>query len=763
MKLFQLTTMLLGLACVNVMAADRPLVDLGEPFGKCYLVDQVDCSKTDHEFQEYPKGHSKVTTVLGKKCRVISPVKGEGSYIAYRLGKNKGLQAGQPLVLVLDYPEDAPRTLIVLNNGCEMRRGFHTGITLGDSGKPKYVNNLNESIDTPLSGKWEQFQEFFNLHDRFTNTPELPRGSNFPRTSTPQDGFYVSVSQFSAENMPQSKGVAVSKISLYAVPDKKSLNLKINYPKDLPRRRIFWREEMADGALGNYKKMPLKDPGVLNFLDWYKFKAEQMQLLGINTFTKDLLEFGACQGWDSTPYGGHQWVYYGDNIKHFWENIVGLMGDYGFEVFPYYEYSGSKGVKGLGFQRRCRPLTDRPGNYYTHIKWVEKATADITDPDTYEDFKKMLDLTVINLKDKAKFTGIWLRPRGQIPISFADATIARFNKDTGKQATRPKMIKDKALYAEYIKWWNKKRQDFLTAMRDHLRNNGVEDAMVLFTGNPSEPGVGFSGWGHRFVTDKPEAWKSYFDAKFAAKPLPKGRTFEMLSPKTVASGHRYLQALKSSGNDWGGHEVRHARPADDPENYQQADGLMLAHAFNRLYTVSDPATFDAFRTKDGLTITRHYALNENMMFDKNDKDILGYFVVDIEKAGPYCMMSEAVAMANGDPTNIGYLLGGTFGRGFPKYVRNFNSAFLSLPALPSKRLEGVSSDPEVVVREIKTPKNGTYYSIVSTGMKAKKNVTINLPAKGKVVDSANGKALKANGGKLTMSFYPYQLRAVNVN
>ena len=63
-------------------------------------------------------------------------------------------------------------------------------------------------------------------------------------------------------------------------------------------------------------------------------------------------------------------------------------------------------------------------------------------------------------------------------------------------------------------------------------------------------------------------------------------------------------------------------------------------------------------------------------------------MADIERAGPYCMMAEALAMANGDPTMLGYLLGGNFGRGFPQYVREFNANFLALPALPSERLVG---------------------------------------------------------------------------
>ena len=31
---------------------------------------------------------------------------------------------------------------------------------------------------------------------------------------------------------------------------------------------------------------------------------------------------------------------------------------------------------------------------------------------------------------------------------------------------------------------------------------------------------------------------------------------------------------------------------------------------------------------------RHYGLNENMMFDKDDKDMLGYFVADVLDSQP---------------------------------------------------------------------------------------------------------------------------------
>lgn len=56
------------------------------------------------------------------------------------------------------------------------------------------------------------------------------------------------------------------------------------------------------------------------------------------------------------------------------------------------------------------------------------------------------------------------------------------------------------------------------------------------------------------------------------------------------------------------------------------------------------------------------------------------------------------------------------GSRFPNYIRRFNQAFLGLPALPSEVVEGAADHPEVVVRRIRTPKDGTYFLVVNTSM-----------------------------------------------
>lgn len=184
----------------------------------------------------------------------------------------------------------------------------------------------------------------------------------------------------------------------------------------------------------------------------------------------------------------------------------------------------------------------------------------------------------------------------------------------------------------------------------------------------------------------------------------------------------------------------------------------MSHAFNRLFTVLSPKTMDLYRAPAGLALVRHYSLNENMMFGEDDKTILGYFVADVEYAGPFCMMSEVQAMATGDPTMIGYLAGNNFGRGFPQYVRSFNSAFLALPAVPSTVVADASSDPNLTVRAIRTPGQGTWYAVVWTGRTAGQDLRVKLPA-GKMVDAVTGQAIQRVGDAYVTSFHPYQLRA----
>jgi hypothetical protein len=743
-----------GRAKAQQELAGRKMVEL-DTFGKVTLVDEVDVAVADpgHLFSDDPKNCSEMQNILGKPCRVLKKAPGEAAYMAFRIGLYKLLKPGQAYVLEVEYPEDAPRSMVVLNSGNESSLGFATGEALGDAFRPKYVANLNESLKYPLSGKYKTWTMFFHLHDRFPNLTYV-RGTEGNRDLTPDDGFTVTIAQYSAENLPISHGAAVSRIRLYEVPDQKAIAAKVNLPKGLPQRHLYWREEMADGVIQGEKNGT--PAGVTKAIDWYRMKADQMAFLGFNTYTKDLLEFGAVQGWDPSALGGDKWCYYNREQAPLWGQIVQLMGERGYSVLPYYEYAGSKGSQGLGPQRRAKPLTRDDG--YTHIKWIESANADITDPETIEDFKKMLDVTIVREKDKAKFVGAWIRPRSQLPMGFGDSTRARFAEEAngGREITRQQLREDKELYGKYVSWWLGKRKAFFIACRDYLRQSGIDDAVVLYTGYPGEPGQGFKG-GPVMVADDVAAWQERFDKSSEERE----QKTKAISVKDVVDGDLYTIGLQTPPANWGGWELQHSNPIPDPQNYKDVNGVLMTMAFNRVYTAASPKPFDLFRGPSGLALERHYSLNENMMFDKSDKPKLGYFAADIERAGPFCMAGEALAMANGDPDYIGYLVGRTFMRGFPQYVRNFNTAYLSLPALPSERLSGAASNEQVVVRQIKTPKNGTYLAVVNTGMTDATTVKVKIPA-GKVTDAATGEVLKASGRAVELTMYPYQLRALHV-
>jgi hypothetical protein len=708
------------------------------------LVDRVACgSDTEHQLVEYPAGVSRVEAILGKPFRVL-PSEGEAKYYAYRLGAGKGLVPGRAYLLEVDYPEDASRSMFILNRGAETVRGFHTGTTVGDALHGKYVGSNPESLRIPLSGRVETWRTLFYLHDRFAGLRLVRDAAERPET--PEGGFLVIVAQLRGANDPTSRGAAVSEIRLYEAPEDAYDVPLPKLPDGLPQRRLFVREEMADGVVASEKA---RERGVLSRTDWYEYKLRLLRSLGMDTFCKDLLEFGHNQGWDSAPYGGSDWVNQTPYPMQ-WHNTLTMVGDYGMPVLPYYEYAGSRGAHGYGGTRPCVPLG---GNQvYTHVTWCEEGNADVTDPVAREDIRKILDCTIGRERQTARFVGAWLRPRpSSMPVSFSDPCLARFAAETGRQAppTREGLAADKPLYAAYMDWWMGKRRDFLEAVRDDVRRySGDPTAFALLTTDTSEGGQTYPDWnGPTVVTDDPAAW-----AALGEKPLALA--------EAISQG-RQLAALTSPLLTWDSYEWQHSAPQADPQDYKGTEGVMLTYTMNRAYTVGSPESLEAFRAPAGLTVVRHCFLNENEM-NVGDEDPLGYFAADMDLAGPYCMLPEARAVANGDPWAIGYLSASCFTRGFPEATRDFNLAFLALPALPSRVVEGAADDPEVVVRLIETTADGAWLAVVNTGLVAKERVHIRIPVPGSVSNAVTGDAVASQDGAVTLSLGACQLVTLRV-
>ncbi len=736
-------------------------------YGKCEIVDTVDCTQTDHRFADYPAGASRIETILGKPCRVLDVQPETASWVDWRLGEGKDLRPNGAYVVVIEYPDDEPRAFHVRNYGNNSRRSFYTGQSNGDAFEGPIVHHKPESLKIPQTGKFQMWSSLTFLGLRAATRDDTGK------MDIATDGFEIAISQYQKKWHPLSAGIAVSRILLCEIVDEKAAWAKINFPPaPLPRRHIFWREEMADGVTA--------EGGLCDSnqgLDWIEQKFRAMKIFAQNTYCKDLLEFGHNQGWDvnwkrrnNLPGAKHaNWMWGGKGQDwDIWGRIVPMAVDqYGFDVLPYYEYGGAAGdmscsTPPLGPQKRAEPLDmdNKPKDHginYTHIWWSDgKLRVDITDPDTLDELEYILDCTIFRFKEqveKGGFLGVLMRPRpGQWPVSFADATRARFAKEeNGGQAVSRKDLKsNKALYDRYIAWFGKRRAKFMDDIRKYLEDGGVKNAVAILENDDSETGYPLKDGGSMTTDDLP----------FCQAALP-GKNIVDVNDPSVVGQHRYLQALRTPSGTWGCWEWQHASPFCDPEHYQNLKNVWIAMPFHALFTVTDPACLKEFDNANGTsTIIRHYDLNEGTLFQGDKPGSTGYCMADWEHAGRACMIAEVNAMANGDPVNIGYLMGSNYTRGFPGPVVEFNRNFLALPALPSKKLEGACADPDVTFRRIDCGGlgKGAYYAVVHTGRSPKSNVEIRVPEGVARLTDINGQPYPVREGVVTIPLLrPWQL------
>jgi regulation of enolase protein 1 (concanavalin A-like superfamily) len=729
------------------------------PFSGLTVVDEIDCSQTpvaNQFYEEGPGSVSQIQTILGSPARVLpNPAGSVYKYFAYRIGQGKGLQPGKAYVLEVEYPEDQSRAMVIMNGGEAGARGLYTGRCVGDALHPPNVNNNPESLEIPVAGAWKTWRSLFHLHDRFSAV-QRPKGDAL-RPLVPADGFYVVVVHLWNKDEPLSAGAAVRKIRLLEAPTLATYDAGLRQPPaGLPRRHLFSREEMYDGIAGLGFSAP-ENRGVTNSVNYFEYRARLMKFLGVNTFTKDLLEFGGTQGWDSGPGGGNAW-YYTAAEPGLWDSILTMLGGYGLDVMPYYEYAGSKGSNSLGIQKLAKPLNANLQTY-TQITWAESCRADLSLAATHDDAKKLLDVTMTRYRDKVNFIGAWFRGRvSQMPLSFSDANIAQFSQEMlgGRPLSRAQLQSTTSIYNQYIQWFFGKREGFVEDMKNYLRAQGVnKDAVVLYTSDASEPGKSYGGTSADLITE---------NATNAAAWTAAGVTNSALLTQANSESWHW-KALTTPRGTYSGWEWQHADPQNDPANYAANNGAMLTYTFNKAYTLGNSAWLDAFRTQSGLAMVRHFSLNENVLSSPTGyspviTDPLGYFVTDFERTGPFCVMAEVLALAKGDPDYIGYLSATTVNRGFPEYVRAFNQAFMALPAVPSIIRSGASSNGNVVVRDYATDGFGTYLAVVNTATSDQNGVIVTLPYQADITDATTGIVLATSATTISFDLYPFQVKAL---
>ena len=436
-RMFRLLTSAFLLAlCAEPNWAAEPAIDMsdvGLPPAGYKLIQEIDCSQENSDilFLEYPAGVSKVETVLGVPCRVLSNTEGDAKYFAYRIGEGKGLKAGGCYVVSVEYPEDRSRTMYLCNWGCETALGFATGESLGDvlQGQVRAQQSRVAQVSAVRASS-EQWTQLFYLHDRF---PEIkrPRGLG---AAAADAGRRFLVHRGAAGGVSGSAGCRGGGVEDPALRSDESRGA------DAARFR-FRPRACRGGTSSRARRWPTawSPPGTSPRRKTRPCAASRtsprgtstrcgiMEFLGIDTYGKDLLEFGHNQGWDSSEGGGNDWVYQAPT-PGLWAEILERAAKHDLTVLPYYEYRGSIGGNkslALGPQHRCQRLDG--GDTYTHISWCEGNNADITDPDTLADAKKILDMSLVKYKDKVKFLGAWFRQRPTaMPISFNEQEPAGF-------------------------------------------------------------------------------------------------------------------------------------------------------------------------------------------------------------------------------------------------------------------------------------------------------------------------------------------------
>ena len=696
------TMLSLTIAFAVVCAVRSETVSGLDAYGDLTLVDSIDCATDSaHEFHQYPAGGSAVEMILGSPCRTLAHQSGSAAYFSYRLGAGRNLVPGDMYLLVVEYPDDVPRTMTLINRAMDSRNGFHTGRSVGDTLNAHIIPQTHcESMEIPLADEYKRIEQLMVLNENVYPHDSTDQ-NNFLKSAT--DGFDVVFQIFSKEDAPDSSGAAIKSILLYHVNDEAALEATINYPSDAPRRYLTVREEMAKHSGRAFNA---------DWRDWARHKARLMKVLGINCYSRDMLEFGYNQHFDVTCGGkytdGDSWCrrnedYYSDEVAVY--NAAGLY------QLPYYEYAGSRGTSGLGYSayRRAVPLFDSLNTATHGNKFVQgsngasAANVDLTDETSYSDFRRFLECTILRYKDQANFVGAWIRNRGSMPVSFSDNTLGHFNAETGHTETRASILaaakatagnagmsdsdvfrylvsmnQQPDIYKEYRAWWYGKRADFLSDMQRYLATNGIANAKIVFSGCMDEAGL----------IGKLGSYYNEYDDFVAAQNTDGWRALSgsTKSLKSIgwAAGDYVSHFLQMDEWTYYPYEYNHAAPKNDPETYTNLANVAISYPYNCIYSIAAGGEAPKYRNgSDDLFFSRHYCL-----FEGCGNDLNGYFTCDMDRADRACMLPELYAVAYQDPTAIGFLQGNQLARNFTIPFREFAENFLSLPAVKGTVVTG---------------------------------------------------------------------------
>ena len=712
----------------------KTVEDVGEPFGKLELVDVVRCydANDPHPYMEGGRGmgtkstsgpigwarsyrfdgdaFTEVREILGKPCRV-----GKGwGWFAYRLGRGK-IDPGESYLTVLDYPEDTARTLNIVNTASYDPQGFHTGRTLGDHWtRQRFV----ERVDFPLSGRYEKWHCLFTVKPKVW-APDGRYHSHYDN-APPGDGFWFFVMGVGQDGDPLANGCAAREIRLYRIDDMSRFRLQVEpLPPGLPARQIIETSEATCGVGSSH-------------MDWEKGLAARAQVLGYTGIAPNLANFydvrdrqEICQLFCDAVKGTDLGIY-----PRF---SMGLLALRAMDRLP---------AEALAVRANGDPVFHGLHATWSHLTRLP----DLVHPKTAPAYCRVLDdILGRHALDQPRIRGVYLLVRANsLPISYSDYDLAQFSREclvripAGTTAERARWVVEHE-DALYQLWWQRKKRDFLLALRDHVRgyglgleflffNWGTDDSLpfgqrLRYVGMPQDDYVEVPGTGRVLEPQMTPASGGYRRTE-ESSPILKRKYYRDV-PAPDRKPFVDLPALWLSGLAM---DVRRLpSPGVLGPLFHDDVGIKLLCPIHYHYTASRGDYLRFFRTGDGLAIINQFPYNEETAH-ANCPNL--HFAGTVEHPREFSLMEEVLAMAHGDPVTIVESAWTPLNRGWPRAAREFAAAYRALPALPSVVLPDAADSSDVVVRRCDTA-YGPYVAVVNVGMEAKRvRVKLTAPAAG---------------------------------
>lgn len=686
-----------------------PLTDTYEetPYGILKLIDEVDCSlpisEDPHPYLQSGFDKRQVRSTPGSPVKVVvSQILGkkakesEYGWFAYRLGRGK-MEPHKTYLLRIEYPEDKPRySAIEVQVGQNyMDVGWRNGVESGDP----YDN-------WPLSKTWQWYDVVVPLDDETT-------GTGGTGSASAEHGFWV---YFINKVSPQkyyslyAGGPAISWIKLYEINSDIHAP-RINKPIGLPQRVLMF----------DWERQPDHEPADL---------IHYAKLMGYNAISPVILKWGFANF--SEPLNGYNSVNIDD--RNYWvterykpatrENVgpavtgkasvhtryLGATKELGIDYVPRIEYGGSYDLPTAAWAISADGKATKPNRF---AQWC----ANLLNPATWDDLRRLIEHIIEPYApSNPQLKGILWRSRSnRLPISYSQSDLELFSRET-KIIVPPGTAIERATWASsgpgkqsYSDWWQQKREQFHAKLVKLLK--GYRSDLTLYYYNWDEDKFGLilpdtHTWAFlRQVVAAPGAGRAIYekDREERAKIEPDDYV------RAVRSGDFGKAVSVPSRPDYGLHTGL----------YRNLSGIQIFAPANSLYLSDNPAYLNYFRTAEGLAVSNAVSYDEigartiNPKFEGN---------MIIPAGPPFSMAFELLSYFHGDARTLTYTAY-TYGRGFADAHRRFAQAFLALPAVDGRVLEGTEKD--LKIRLYQTPK-GTYVGIAYKGY-ANKKLSIRLP------------------------------------